>query len=137
MEIRVDKSERREIMNIEKGQKCRVFEVRENEHRKNTISANISTFEGKGSDGEKIIYSSWNANFVGAAYDKAKKLKNKDVILLMRAKADNNYDKKKERLYVNVTVFDFELFESSQSRPEDRVDTEKFGIDEGMREVTD
>lgn len=117
-------------MNIEKGQKCRVFEVRENEHRKNTISANISTFEGKGSDGEKIIYSSWNANFVGAAYEKAKKLKNKDVILLMRAKADNNYDKKKERLYVNVTVFDFELFESSQTRPQRSADEE-------AREVTD
>ena len=97
-------------MQISKDQKARVFDISENENRKNTISANISTYEGKDRD-DKAVYSSWRANFVGKAFDKAKGLKEKDEISLVNAKVDSSYNKEKERLYVTVTVFDFDMAE--------------------------
>ena len=54
-------------MEITKKQEARVFGIKEAENRKNTIWANISTYEGKTQDG-KSKYSSWNTNFVGGAF---------------------------------------------------------------------
>ena len=97
-------------MEISKKQEARVFGIKEAENRKNTIWANISTYEGKTQD-DKSKYSSWNTNFVGGAYEKAKMLQEKDVIILTKAKIENTYDKEKEKLYVNLTVFDFDMKE--------------------------
>lgn len=94
-------------MKIGATQEARVFGVKEAENRKNTMWATISTYEGKAQD-EKAKYASWNASFVGDAYTKAKILTEKSKIILTNAKIDNFYDKEKERLYVNVIVFDFE-----------------------------
>lgn len=94
-------------MRISKNQEARVFSIKEAEHRKNTIRANISTYEGKTQD-DKSKYSSWNTYFVGEAYEKAKELEDKDKIILTKAKVENNYDKSKEQLYLTLTVFDFE-----------------------------
>lgn len=102
-------------MEIKSGQEARVFEVKESTKRKNTIRANVSTYEGKNQD-EKARYSSWNSYFVGKAYEKAKTLYDKDQIILTNAKVENFYDKEKERLYVNLTVFDFEKFEKKEDR---------------------
>lgn len=95
-------------MNISSKQEARVFDVKKAENRKNTVLARISTYEGKTKD-EKAKYSSWNTSFVGDAYDKATELENKDKIILTNAKVENNYDKEKEKLYLSVTIFDFEL----------------------------
>lgn len=94
-------------MEISKKQEARVFSIKEAENRKNTIWANVSTYEGKTQD-EKYKYSSWNTSFVGGAYEKAKELQEKDAIILTKAKIENTYDKEKDKLYVNLTVFDFE-----------------------------
>lgn len=97
-------------MQISKDQRARVFDVAENEGRKNTYTANLSTYEGKDKD-DKSVYSSWRANFVSKAYEKAKDLKEKDEIVLTNAKVENSYNKDKEKLYVTITVFDFEKSE--------------------------
>jgi len=95
-------------MKIAKGSKGNVFNIMEAENRKNTITANFSTFEGKDKEGNPV-YSSWRAHFVGKAYDKAKSLVEKETIVLNDAKIENDYNKEKERLYVTLTVFDFEV----------------------------
>lgn len=97
-------------MKIDKKQEARVFELKKSDNRKSTMRANLSTYEGKTQD-DKPKYSSWNAYFVGDAYEKAKDLQNKNKIILTEAKIENYYDKEKGRLYVNLTVFDFEIKE--------------------------
>ena len=95
-------------MQIAKGQEATVFNVEESKRRKNTYFANISTFEGKDSNGNSV-YSSWRTQFVSKAYEKAGNLKDKDRIVLTSAKVENNYNKETEKLYDTVTVFDFEM----------------------------
>ena len=96
-------------MKIANNVHATVFDPKEDPAiRKNTVMANISTYEGKDKD-EKSVYSSWRANFVGDAYEKAKGLKSKDRIVLTNAKVENSYIKETEKLYITVTVFDFEL----------------------------
>lgn len=85
-----------------------VFEVKRDEKRKNTIIANISTYEGKDQN-NKSQYCSWRARFVGDAYEKALGLKDKDRIIITKGKVENNYNKEKEKLYVIVTIFDFDI----------------------------
>lgn len=96
-------------MNIGEN-KATVFEPKKDENRKNTVRATISTHEGEDTNGESR-YSSWYARFVGDAYKKALKLKNKDRIDITSAKIENNYNKDTEKLYVTVTVFDFDIDE--------------------------
>lgn len=90
--------------------KATVFEPKKDENRKNTVRATISTYEGEDADQGKK-YSSWYARFVGDAYKKAIKLKNKDKIDITSAKIENSYNKDTEKLYVTVTVFDFDIDE--------------------------
>ena len=90
-----------------------VFDVKEAEGRKNTVQATMSTYEGKDQH-DKPRYCSWRTYFVGNAFEKALTLKDKDKILITSAKVENNYDKKNEKLYVKVTVFDFELEENEE-----------------------
>ena len=93
--------------------KATVFESKKEENRKNTVTANISTYEGKDQDGNNQ-YCSWRARFVGDAYEKALGLEDKDRIVISKGKIENNYNKDKERLYVLVTVFDFDYDEESE-----------------------
>lgn len=88
--------------------KANVFEVKRDEKRKNTIIANISTYEGKDQN-DKNQYCSWRARFVSDAYEKALGLKDKDRIIITKGKVENNYNKEQERLYVHVTIFDFDM----------------------------
>ena len=50
--------------------KVTVFSPRKEEGRKDTVSAFISSISGKDQDGN-LTFSSWNARFVGKAYEKA------------------------------------------------------------------
>ena len=95
-------------MQISNRETATVFNITEAENRKNTVKANLSTYEGKDKD-NKAVYSSWRTYFVGEAYEKAKELKEKDKILLINAKVENDYNKEQEKLYVTLTVFDFEI----------------------------
>lgn len=97
-------------MNIQNGEKARVFGIKENGKRKNTMNVSLSTYEGKNKDDEPI-YASWLAFFVGNAYEKAKELEEKDKIILTNAKISNFYNKETKNSYYDVTVFDFELDE--------------------------
>ena len=78
-------------MKVSKGTKGNVFNITESENRKNTVTANFSTYEGEDKDGN-AVYSSWRTHFVGNAYEKAKSLTEKDKILLLNAKVENNYN---------------------------------------------
>lgn len=93
-------------MNIRENETVRVFDIKEHENRKNTMVANLSSFEGRDQSGE-AIYSSWYTYFVGEAFEKAKSLENGDRIELSNAKVSKSYNKETKTTYVNVTVFDF------------------------------
>ncbi|MGF6376722.1 hypothetical protein M2140_001800 [Clostridiales Family XIII bacterium PM5-7] len=95
-------------MELKSGNVGRIYQLKDSEYRKNTVSGFFSTREGLNTDGTKK-YSSWNTYFVGKAYEKALELSEGDYIKLLEAKVENYYAKEKETLYVNVTVFDFEL----------------------------
>ena len=97
-------------MQISNRETATVFNITESATRKNTVNANLSTYEGTDKE-DKPIYSSWRTNFVGKAFDKAKNLKEKDKILLLNAKVENNYNKEQDKLYVTLTVFDFAVAE--------------------------
>lgn len=94
-------------MNIGKGTKATVFSAKKDENRKRTVIADISTYEGKDQDGNPR-YAHWRARFVGDAYEDALGLEDKDRIIIQSGIVDNFYSKEKEKLYVNVTVFQFE-----------------------------
>ena len=96
-------------MNISETQKVKVFKVNEHEKRKNTMQVHISSYEGKDKNGE-AVYSSWFANFVGAAYTKAKEeLKEGDYIQLTNGKIESIYNKEKGKAFLEVIVFDFDI----------------------------
>lgn len=80
--------------------------------RKNTVECTISTLESSKNEDQKR-YSSWKAYFVGNAFEKAQDLKDRDFIEIKSGKVENNYDKGKEKLWVKVTIFDFDLVPAS------------------------
>lgn len=75
-----------------------------------TVVATLSTSKKNVIDGA-ISYDnmSWNGRFVGACVDKAMELKEFDKIDITKGSITNHYDKESKRLYVDVTVFDFEM----------------------------
>ena len=85
---------------------ARVWEVKKVKGS-NIVTANVSTYEGEDKDG-KPIYSSWSGRFVGDAYKPATKLEDGERIGISSAKVTTYYDKKKEKTYANLTIFDFE-----------------------------
>lgn len=96
-------------MNLAKDTKVHVFQAEICDYRRNTVQANLSSYEGEYN--KKPIYSSWRGFFVGDALKRAKKLEDGAHIMLTNAKISNKYDKENKRLYVEVTVFDFEEIE--------------------------
>ncbi len=50
----------------------------------------------------------WKVKFVGEKnIEKAKTLKDKDKIEILKGAIENTYDKENKILWVNVTIFDF------------------------------
>lgn len=72
------------------------------------VFANISTSKKNTKDGQ-LSYAnmSWRARFVGEAFAPANELKSKDKINILRGAIENNYDKEKKTLFVEVIIFDF------------------------------
>ncbi len=95
-------------MQIASDQVAHVFKPKENKKLKNVWTSNVSTYEGKDKEG-KHKYSNWICNYVGDAYEKAKELKDKDVIILSNAKVERYYNKDRGQAFDNITCFDFEL----------------------------
>ena len=123
-------------MNIKKYQRALVFNPEVEQNRKNTVVANLSTEEGVNQNGEKV-YSSWRTYFVGAAFEKAKKLQNKDLIIILSGKTANYYDKAKDKLYNNTTVFDFDWYgEKHKDKDEDKNNKEQ-SIPESFEPVSE
>lgn len=95
------------MLQLKEGQKVSVFQPKESEVIKNTVEATISSSRKK-SDHD-YAYFSWNAKFVGKAYEMALELKDKDRIAIKEAAIENYYNKEQKKLYVSVVVFDFEM----------------------------
>lgn len=70
------------------------------------VKCTLSTSK-KDSDG-KYTNMYWNARIVGKAYESAKELKDKDKINILSGVVENKYDKENSKLYLNVTIFEFE-----------------------------
>lgn len=83
-----------------------VFKV---EQKEKSVQANLSTSKKLPDGNYKNMY--WIAHFVGGATEKAKSLKDKDKIEITNGIIENNFDKEKDKLYVNVTIFDFKMQE--------------------------
>lgn len=72
------------------------------------VAANLTT--GKKNPDETYTNMYWKARFVGEkALEKAKALKNKDKIEILKGTIENTYDKENKNLWVNVTIFDFKV----------------------------
>lgn len=100
-------------MNI-KETNARAWQIKVSDKMKNTVTANVSTYEGKDQKDEPV-YSSWNARFVGDAYKKAKKLDEGKKFAILSANITTYYDKKNDKNYTNLTIFEIGepiLFES-------------------------
>lgn len=93
-------------MNIEKNTKATVFKQLKSGEKFTTRV--ISTYEGKDQN-DKAIYSQWVAKFVGKALPLAKKLDEKDHILINSAKVENIYNSESKTSSAYVTIFDFTL----------------------------
>ena len=93
-------------MNI-KETNVRVWQVRTSDKMKNTILANVSSYDGEDAKGN-AVYSYWSAKFVGDAYKPAKKLEDGERIRITSGLVTCHYDKKTEKTYANLTIFDFE-----------------------------
>lgn len=83
---------------------------------KKILFANLSSTK-KVTHGEEVSYEnmSWNGKFVGTAFEKAKSLKDKDKIDITRGAITNRYDKESKKLYVDVTIFEFEMSDLSKN----------------------
>ena len=86
---------------------ARVWSVEKFDKMKNTYVANVSTYEGEDKDGEPV-FCYWSGRFVGDAFKKAKSLEEGEKIGVTSANVTTYYDKKKKKLYVNLTIFDFD-----------------------------
>ncbi len=97
--------ERRSRM-LNLGQSTKYVSIFKVKVYENYVKASLTT--GKKSQDETFTNMYWNAKFIGKkAYEKAKELKDKDKIEILKGTIENTYDKENKILWVNVTVFDF------------------------------
>ena len=75
------------------------------------VKANLTTSKKNANNAdEKYSNMYWKAKFVGEkAFEKAKLLKDKDKIEILKGTIENTYDKDTKSLWVNVTIFDFNI----------------------------
>lgn len=95
-------------MQIKPYTRGKVFSVREVKKCINCITADFSLYERREED--KVIYSRWKINFVGNAYNLAKKLKERDNIILLQAKIEKLYNKNINEMFIFITCYEFEIF---------------------------
>lgn len=117
-------------MNVERGERARVFGLKVSERKKRTVVGKISTYEGNDQDGNGL-YSQWFTNFVGKAYEQALTLDEGDKIMLLQAVVTDRYIKEKRRSYTNVTVFELVKI------PEEKKKEKATGENEGKEHVSE
>ncbi len=71
------------------------------------VQANLTTSKKNEDSSYANMY--WKSRFVGNAFEPAKQLKDKDKIEIKNGIIENTYDKKTEKLWVNVTIFEFDV----------------------------
>lgn len=69
-----------------------------------TLSSSKKIFKDGETSYENMM---WNGKFVAGAFEKAKSLKDFDKIDIIKGSITNKYDKSNNRVYVEVTIFDF------------------------------
>ena len=91
------------------------FKDEKNENTEKLVYGRVSESIKTGRQGaggkDEYEYESWNARFVGKAYDKAKELADKTFIKLTEWSVRNPYVKEKKRSYPYILVMDFEIHE--------------------------
>jgi hypothetical protein len=88
------------------------------------VEATLSTSK-KGQDGE-YTYQSWKTRFVGNCKKQAEQLNEKDFIKINNGIVENTYNKETKKGYVNVVVFEYEMYEKKQEqKPEPKRVEEK------------
>lgn len=104
-------------MYSEKPWKFIRFYTSPKENTEKTIYANISEAINVGViNGKKQYeYDNWSAYFMGHAYEKAKDLKDGDVINLLKYEIRNRFERTQKKSYPMVRVFDFEVFSSKDN----------------------
>lgn len=95
----------------------------------NMVLANLSTSKKKpGTDGNPAYENmTWKAKFVGEAFEPAKALRNGDKIDVISGIIENEYDKEKDKLYVNVTIFEFAMSDISKNNDDAAQDSPEDG----------
>lgn len=88
-------------MNIEKGQKIRLFDVKEGK----AYARSVSTYEGKDKDGN-AKYSNWYCIFREKAKAVVENLAVQDIVVLDNAKIESYYNKEKKEAFVSIVVFE-------------------------------
>lgn len=84
-----------------------------------TVFATLSTSKKNTAANGTVSYvnMTWlNSRFVGEAFEPAKALRNGDKIDIIRGSIENRYDKEKKILYVDVTVFEFAISDTSKNK---------------------
>ncbi len=119
-------------MNVERGERARVFGLKVSERKKRTVVGKISTYEGNDQDGNGL-YSQWFTNFVGKAYEQALTLDEGDKIMLLQAVVTDRYIKEKKRSYTNVTVFELVKIPEEKKKEKAKGNTEEpiYFMDDG------
>lgn len=84
------------------------------EDKRNYVQARLSSSR-KDKRNNTWVNSNWFARFVGDCARRAADLEERDKIIITNGTVENVYDKEKNRTWLNVTVFDFELNQSRQS----------------------
>lgn len=74
------------------------------------------------------INSNWFARFVGKCTDQARALGKGDRIIITNGTVESVYDKEKQRVYTNLTIFEFE--QDTPQQPQEPEYTEVDNSDE-------
>ena len=81
------------------------------------VEATLST-SNKGQNGE-YTYQSWKTRFVGNCKKQAENLNEKDFIKINSGIVENTYNKETKKGYVNVVVFEYEMYEKKQEQKQE------------------
>lgn len=99
------------MLNITKSY-AKIWEV---EDKGKYIQAKVSSSRKDKRD-DTWVNSNWFVRFVGKCTDQARVLSKGDRVIITNGTVESVYDKEKQRVYTNVTVFEFE--QEGQQEPQ-------------------
>ncbi len=95
-------------MGFHQGGYCHVWSVESGKTGKITKVRLSSSRKNKQTDEYEQDFSGF-CTFIGKANEKARGLKERDRIKILECDVSTNYDREKQKEYVNYKVFDFEM----------------------------